>query len=97
MAHVFEQLGYTIDLDQLYRAMYDQSVVENGERLFKGNAPDVRAVKRLLHDLFGVPVEDRMHPVNHAIRSECRDRLGALGWATKHPGHSATYTLHREL
>lgn len=97
MEQVFECRGYTIDLAVLYREMYDQSVVDDGARLFKGNARDVRAVKRLIHDQFGVPVEDTMHPDNHAVRSECRDRLEALGWATKAPGHSATYTLHREL
>lgn len=97
MEQVFESRGYTVDLAVLYREMYDQSVVEDGARLFKGNARDVRAVKRLIHDLFGVPVEDKMHPDNHAVRSECRDRLEGLGWATKDPGRSATYRLHREL
>lgn len=97
MEHVFECRGYTIDLVRLYREMNDQSVVEDGERLFQGNAGDVRAVKRLIHDLFEVPVEDKMHPDNHAVRSECRDRLSGLGWATKDAGRSATYTLHREL
>jgi hypothetical protein len=97
MEQVFDCRGYRIDLKQLYREMYDQSVLEDGHRLFKGNARDVRAVKRLIHDLFSVPVEDKMHPDNHAVRSECRDRLEALGWATKHRGRSATYTLYREL
>ena len=44
-----------------------------------------------------VPVTDKLHPVNHAIRSECRDRLDTLGWAAKGPGRSPRYSLHREL
>jgi hypothetical protein len=97
METTFTVRGHTVDLELLYREMYAQSDVKDGERLFQGNARDVRAVKRLLNELFGVPVQDRSHPVNNAVRGECRDRLAALGWATKHPGRGATYTLHREL
>ena len=49
------------------------------------------------NELFGVPVRNTIHPVNNAVRSKCRDRLQQLGWATKYPGRSAKYTLHREL
>ena len=89
--------GYTIDLDQLYRAMHAQSVVEGGIRVFHGNINDVRAVKRLLHELFDVPVRDRVHPMNNRIRKEAEIRMAALGWATKDPGRSARYELHRKL
>jgi len=88
---------YTIDLDQLYRAMHAQSVLEEGIRVFHGNSNAVRSVKRLLNDLFNVPVRDRMHPVNNRIRKEAEIRLAALGWATKDPGRSARYELHRRL
>lgn len=54
--------GYDIDLDVLYRAMWDQAVEEGGVRVFKGNSRDVRSVKRLLNDLFNVPVQDRKDP-----------------------------------
>lgn len=89
--------GYTIDLDELYRAMHAQSVLEAGIRVFHGNSDDVRAVKRLLHDLFDVPVGDAMRPVRHRIRKEAEIRMAAMGWATKDPGRSARYELHREL
>lgn len=96
--HAFSLKGYDIDLNVLYRAMYDHSTVDdNGVRVFDGNAKGTPAVKRLLHELFDVPVTDNIHPVNNAIRSECRDRLHALGWATKGPGRSARYELHRTL
>lgn len=95
---VFTSHGFTIDLTQLCRAMYDQSVInENGERAFHGNSKNVRSVKRLLNDLFGVPVADKMHPVNHAIRSQARDRLAALRWAQKDDGRSARYVRYRDL
>ena len=77
--------------------MYAHSVVKDGARAFNGSAKDTPAVKRLLNQLFDVPVRGKMHPINHAIRSECRDRLAALGWATKGGGTSARYALHREL
>jgi hypothetical protein len=54
-------------------------------------------VKRLLHDLFDVQVRDTMHPVNNRIRKEAEIRMAALGWATKDPGRSARYELHRKL
>ncbi len=93
----FPMDGYTIDLDELYRAMHAQSVVEGGIRVFHGNNNDVRAVKRLLHDLFDVPVRETMHPMNNRIRKEAEIRMAALGWATKDPGRSARYELHRRL
>lgn len=89
--------GYTIGLDELYRAMHAQSVVEGGNRVFHGNSKDVRAVKRLLHDLFDVPVRDSVHPMNNRIRKEAEIRMAALGWATKDPGRSGRYELHRRL
>lgn len=94
---VFIMNGYTIDLDELYRAMHAQSVVEDGLRVFHGNSNDVRAVKRLLHELFDVPVRDTMHPMNNRVRKEAEIRMAALGWATKHAGRSGRYELHREL
>ena len=94
---VFVMDGYTIDLDELYRAMHAQSVVEDGLRVFHGNSNDVRAVKRLLHELFDVPVRDTMHPMNNRVRKEAEIRMAALGWATKDAGRSARYELHREL
>lgn len=93
----FAMDGYTIDLDELYRAMHAQSVVEGGIRVFHGNSNAVRAVKRLLHELFDVPVRDRVHPMNNRIRKEAEIRMAALGWATKDPGRSARYELHRRL
>lgn len=93
----FDLDGYTIDLDALYRAMHAQSVVEDGVRVFHGNSNDVRAVKRLLHELFAVPVRDNVHPMNNRIRKEAEIRMAALGWATKDPGRSARYELHRRL
>lgn len=90
--------GYTVDLDLLYCEMYAQSEVQpDGERLFDGNKKNVRAVKRLINELFDVPVQDTVNPINHAVRSACRDRFHELGWATKYPGRSAKYTLHREF
>ncbi|MFC5179407.1 hypothetical protein [Nocardioides taihuensis] len=97
MSTAFEAEGYRIDLEQLYRAMYEQSVVEDGERIFHGNSSQVRAVKRLLNDLFGVPVGDTMHPLNNAIRKEAELRMAELGWAEKDQGHSARYVLFREV
>jgi hypothetical protein len=87
--------GYRIDLDVLYRAMYEQSVVEvDGTRVFHGNSPDVRAMKRLLNDLFDVPVRDTIHPINNAARTAATERLRALNWATKDGGRSGRYVLH---
>jgi hypothetical protein len=40
---VFIMDGYTIDLDDQYRSMHAQSVVEDGLRIFHGNNNDVRA------------------------------------------------------
>lgn len=94
---IFTLESHTIDLDVLYREMYGYSVVADGERVFNGLARDTPAVKRLLNQLFGVPVTDNIHPANNAIRGECRDRFAALGWATKGPGRSARYVLHRQL
>lgn len=94
---VFIMNGYTIDLEELYRAMHAQSVVEHGLRVFHGNSNDVRAVKRLLHELFDVPVRDTMHPMNNRVRKEAEIRMAALGWATKDAGRSGRYELHREL
>lgn len=93
----FSMRGYLIDLDVLYREMYRYSTAIEGQRVFNGLAKDTPAVKRLLHDLFDVPVADKMLPVNNAIRSECRDRLEAVGWASKGAGRSASYVLHRSL
>jgi hypothetical protein len=89
--------GYTIDLDELFRAMHAQSVVEAGIRVFHGNSNDVRAMNRLLHEIVDVPVRDTMHPVNNRIRKETEIRMAALGWATKDPDRSARYELHRRL
>ena len=90
--------GHTIDLDVLYRQMHRHSMVgPDGVRVFVGNSPDVPAMKRLLHSLFGVPVRDGIDPVNNAVRSAARDRLGALGWAIKDVGHSGRYVLRRDL
>jgi hypothetical protein len=93
----FAMDGYTIDLDALYRAMHVQSELEGGIRVFHGNSNEVRAVKQLLHELFDVPVRDTVHPVNNRIRKEAEIRMAALGWATKDPGRSARYELHRKL
>lgn len=94
----FEKHGFTIDLEVPYATMFEYSVIgADGQRAFHCNAKDVRAAKRLLHDLFGVPVADKMHPVNHAVRIEARNRLKALGWAVEDEGRSARYSLHREL
>jgi hypothetical protein len=38
-----------------------------------------------------------MHPMNNRIRKQAELRMAALGWATKDPGRSARYELHREL
>lgn len=94
---VFVMDGHTIDLDELYRAMHVQSVLEGGVRVFRGNSKDVRAVKRLLAELFDVPVRDTMHPVNSRIRKEAEIRMAVLGWATKDTGQSGRYELHRKL
>jgi hypothetical protein len=94
----FTAHGFTIDLDLLYRAMYDRSEIgADGRRVFHGNKKGVRAVKRLLNDLFEVPVQDTIHPVNNAFCAESRDRLKDLGWAINAPGGSARYVLYREL
>lgn len=93
----FSLEGHVVDLDLLYREMYRYSLLIDGERVFNGLSKDTPSVERLLNRLFDVPVTSRFHPVNNAIRSECRDRLQALGWATKEPGHSARYMLHRAL
>jgi hypothetical protein len=98
MSETFDVGGYRIDLDVLYRAMYEQSVVEaDGTRIFHGNSPDVRAMKRLLNALFDVPVTDKFHPINHAARRAATEGLAALGWATKGESRSARYVLHRYL
>lgn len=89
--------GFTIDLDAVYHAMWDHSEVDGDDRVFHGGRKGVPAMKRLLADLFDVPVTDKMHPVNNAVRSQVRDRLHELGWATKDPGRSPRYVLHREL
>lgn len=97
MSTEFTTHGFTIDLDAIYHAMWDHSEIDGDERVFNGRKKGVPAMKRLIADLFGVPVADKVHPVNHAVRSEVRDRLQALGWATKDPGRGARYVLHREL
>ena len=93
----FECEGYTIDLDVLYRVMWTYAEEVDGALVFNGNRPSVPGMKQLIHQLFGVPVESKMQPVNHAVRSECRDRLDHLGWATKRPGRSASYELRRTM
>ena len=65
--------GYVIDVEQLYRAMAAQAVSEDGVLVFHGNSPQTRAVKRLLNDLFDVPVRKSVHPVNDAIRKEAEE------------------------
>ena len=97
VATVFQAHGYEIDVDLLYRAMHQQSVMEQGKRVFHGNSRRVKSVKRLLTDLFDVPTDGAVHPVSNAIRKRAEERLAELGWAAKDPGHSARYTLHREL
>lgn len=97
MSTEFTTHGYTIDLDAIYHAMWDHSEMEEKERVFNGGKKGVPAMKRLIADLFDVPVETKAHPVNHAVRSQVRDRLHELGWATKDPGRSPRYVLHREL
>lgn len=95
---VFTVQGHLIDLDVLYREMHRHAVAgPDGELVFAGNSPDVPAVKRLIHTLFGVPVSTGIHPVNNEVRSEVRDRLRLLGWASKDPGPSGRYVLHRDL
>jgi hypothetical protein len=89
--------GFTIDLDAVFHAMWDHSEMQRDERVFNGGKKGVPAMKRLIADLFDVPVEDKMHPLNHAVRSQIRDRLNELGWATEDPGRSPRYALHREL
>jgi hypothetical protein len=97
-AQVFTVRGHHIDLDVLYREMHRHAVTgPEGELVFAGNSPDVPAVKRLIHKLFGVPVATGIHPVNNEVRSEVRDRLRLLGWASKDPGRSGRYVLHRDL
>ena len=93
----FNMDGFAVDLERLYRSMYEQSVMEDGVRVFHGDSPDVRAVKRLLNELFDVPVRRTMDPVNNRIRKESEIRMATLGWATKDLDRSARYELHREL
>lgn len=93
----FAMDGYKINLDELHRAVYAQSVLEGGIRVFHGNSNEVRAVKRLLHEVSDVPMRDMMHTVNNRIRKEAEIRMAALGWASKDAGCSARYELHREL
>jgi hypothetical protein len=98
MSESIDVEGYRIDLDALYHAMYEQSVIEaDGTRVFHGNSPEVRAMKRLLNDLFNVPVRDTFHPINHAARQAATEALAALGWATKDKGRTGRYELHRTL
>lgn len=59
---------YMIDRDQLHRATLSQSVLDGGIHVFHSNSNDVRAMKRLLHDIFDVPVRGRVHPMNNRIR-----------------------------
>lgn len=85
-SHVVRCEGYEIDLDVLYRAMWERSDAEpGGTRLFVGSGASDRnrPIKRLLNDLFGVPVQDTMDPVNDACRSAASEGLYALGWAEK--------------
>jgi len=96
MSESIDVEGYRIDLDGLYRAMYDQSVIEaDGTRVFHGNSPEVRAMKRLLNDLFNVPVRDTFHPTNHAARQAATEALASLGWATKGKERTGRYEMHR--
>lgn len=74
---------HEIDLDILYQAMWSQAVEEHGVTVFKGNSPEVSSMKRLLHQLFGVPVQDRRDPVNAEARRIVTRELYRLGWATK--------------
>lgn len=100
--------GYDIDIDVLYRAMWDQAVEEQGVRVFKGNSRDVRSMKRLLNDLFDVPVQDRKDAVNAEARRLVTHELHRLGWARKvnarnepvdqgPESRSGRYLLHRSL
>lgn len=97
---------HEIDLRVLHRAMWDQAVEEGGVWVFKGNSPDVRSMKRLLNDLFGVPVQDRKDPINAEARRLVTHELCRLGWATKvnarnervdegPSSRSGRYLLHR--
>lgn len=70
MPTAFTMHGFTIDLDAVYHVMWDHSEIVGNERVFNGGKKGVPAMKRLIADLFGVPVEDKMHPVNHAVRSQ---------------------------
>lgn len=54
---------HEIDLDVPYRAMWSKPS-KSRVLLFKGSSPDIRSVKRLLNDLFGVPVQDPKGPTN---------------------------------
>lgn len=108
-SHVVRCEGYEIDLEVLYRAMWERSDPEpGGTRLFVGSGASDRnrPIKRLLNDLFGVPVQDTMHPINNACRSAASEGLYDRGWAEKVDARgqpqgpryrSFTYRLYRRL
>jgi hypothetical protein len=86
----FKSHGYVIDVERLYRAMYDLRVAEGDEIVFNGglvevNGKPMRAMKRLLNDLFGVPATENYHYTGDRVRSATRDYLEELGWATNEP------------
>ena len=98
----FKSHGYVIDVERLYRAMYDLRVAEGDEIVFNGglvevNGKPMRAMKRLLNDLFGVPATENYHYTGDRVRSATRDYLEELGWATNEPRGTPRYVLHRNL
>lgn len=83
---IIEVAGYRIDLDLLYREMWNRGDPEpGGTRVFRGSGGSDRRrpVKRLLNDLFGVPVEDDWLAVNDECRRAATVALDGLGWARK--------------
>ena len=78
--------GHRIDLTRLYATMWQRAETETKTtRLYKGSGSDSSrpAMKRLLNELFDVPVSDEKIAVNDAARREANQRLSTLGWAHK--------------
>lgn len=80
-----EYRGYRFDLFDLYARMWETSeVLPDGTRLFQPKPGSREALKWLIADLSGTPVDSRKTmPENNALRRASHARLEERGWAER--------------
>jgi hypothetical protein len=86
MPHVLRYQEYELDLDALYRRMWAIGVDDRGDgtRLFRPRPGGNEALKWLIADLAGTPVDPvRMMPANNELRRQVHGALVDLGWADR--------------